>query len=229
MKESQKSTSTALVSTHSKKVESRPSRVDEVFSEIESICSSDKEEEEEEEEDTDELNELADGMAMLASKFKRFRRKGAPSNQSRYPARFSSEKPRIKPAFDKSEAECYNCGKKGHFAADCRSKKMVQSQPSNQVSKAVKYKAKYKRLKAQTTQGKGKGLVAETCDWADSETSSDDKDVIANLCLMTLTEASISSDESNETYSATVDTSLMANSLDLSFVEICPSVVSDTC
>ena len=65
---------------------------------------------------------------------------------------------------------------------------------------ADKYKAKYKKLKAQTTPIKGKVLVTEKCDCDDSKTSSsDDEDVAANLCMMIKSEESTSSEESNET------------------------------
>lgn len=183
MKEYQASSSTAFVSNH-----------------IESACDSESESdaernvysgpEESSEDDVADMKSVMDDVALMASKFKRmnFRKpasssassvRSSRSHTSRFTHKRDSDK---KKPMDKSEADCYNCGKKGHFAAECRSKKVESSKPK--PSKADKYKAKYKRLKAQ---GKGKACVAEAYDWADSATSSEDEEV-ANLAYMAIAE-----------------------------------------
>ncbi|KAJ9541174.1 hypothetical protein OSB04_027680 [Centaurea solstitialis] len=90
---------------------------------------------------------------------------------------------------DKATAICYNCQGKGHFANDCRYKKS-QFAPSSakSSSKNPKYqrlKEKYKKMKIQH---KGKGLIAEDCDWDDvsSNDSSDEEDT--QVALMAIIE-----------------------------------------
>ncbi|KAJ9542218.1 hypothetical protein OSB04_028724 [Centaurea solstitialis] len=75
-------------------------------------------------------------------------------------------------------AICYNCQGKGHFANDCRYIKSQFTPSTKSSSKNPKYqrlKEKYKKMK---TQRKGKGLIAEDCDWDDvsSDDSSDEED-----------------------------------------------------
>ncbi|KAJ9557526.1 hypothetical protein OSB04_012140 [Centaurea solstitialis] len=90
---------------------------------------------------------------------------------------------------DKATAICYNCQGKGHFANDCRYRKS-QFAPSSakSSSKNPKYqrlKEKYKKMKFQR---KGKGLIAEDCDWDDvsSDDSSDEEDT--QVALMAIIE-----------------------------------------
>ncbi|KAI3728046.1 hypothetical protein L6452_16674 [Arctium lappa] len=122
------------------------------------------------------------------------------------------------------------CGRKGHFASECRSRssdksrlpssnrtsyrsvrtksdsyqppfqKSNSSVPSNS-DRAEKYKAKYKREKERNAllANKGKGLLAESHDWADEPTSESDKDM-ANLCFM----AKIDDVDDSETSSTSI-------------------------
>ncbi|KAJ9561789.1 hypothetical protein OSB04_006949 [Centaurea solstitialis] len=71
-----------------------------------------------------------------------------------------TDKPKTE-SVDKATATCYNCQGKGHFANDCRYKKKSR---------------------------KGKGLIAEDCDWDDvsSDDSSDEEDT--QVALMTIIE-----------------------------------------
>jgi len=45
--------------------------------------------------------------------------------------------------FDKSKLDCFNCGKKGHFAADCCSPKKMQNCQQNHPQQS-NYKGKGK-------------------------------------------------------------------------------------
>ncbi|KAJ9542950.1 hypothetical protein OSB04_029456 [Centaurea solstitialis] len=99
-----------------------------------------------------------------------------------------TDKPKSDPV-DKATAICYNCQGKGHFANDCRYRKS-QFAPSSakSSSKNPKYqrlKEKYKKMKIQR---KGKGLIAEDCDWDDvsSDDSSDEEDT--QVALMAIIE-----------------------------------------
>ncbi|KAJ9566817.1 LOW QUALITY PROTEIN: hypothetical protein OSB04_002783 [Centaurea solstitialis] len=94
-----------------------------------------------------------------------------------------TDKPKSEPV-DKATAILYNCQGKGHFANDCRYRKS-QFAPSSakSSSKNPKYqrlKEKYKKMKFQR---KGKGLIAEDCDWDDvsSDDSSDEEDTQVEL------------------------------------------------
>ncbi|KAI3685806.1 hypothetical protein L6452_35064 [Arctium lappa] len=64
------------------------------------------------------------------------------------------------------------------------SKKVFKPSTSRRSSddKDLKLKEKYQKLK--NFKRKGKGLIAEEHDWAESEESSSDEEEVANLCLM---------------------------------------------
>ncbi|KAJ9541694.1 hypothetical protein OSB04_028200 [Centaurea solstitialis] len=89
-----------------------------------------------------------------------------------------TDKPKIE-SVDKATATCYNCQGKGHFANDCRYKKNQfapsSTKSSSENPKYQRLKEKYKKMKSQR---KGKGLIAEDCDWDDvsSDESSDEED-----------------------------------------------------
>ncbi|GKA42985.1 retrovirus-related pol polyprotein from transposon TNT 1-94 [Tanacetum coccineum] len=139
-----------------------------------------------------DLEEECQARALLA-KSKRFFKKGT--------QRFSGAK-----ATD--QTECHKCGKKGHFAKDCFSKTSIPSyqspfQPALLNSSENKpelrhtknFKAKYNKVKVKlailnssalapnSSLGKNKGLIAETCKWDEEEVSSDDNEVIEVVSL----------------------------------------------
>ncbi|KAJ9539010.1 hypothetical protein OSB04_031743 [Centaurea solstitialis] len=126
-----------------------------------------------------------ESLALLTRCFKKFAKKG--NFQRRKPLTLSN-KPKTE-SVDKATATCYNCQGKGHFANDCRYKKN-QFAPSStkSSSKNPKYqrlKEKYKKMKSQR---KGKGLIAEDCDWDDvsSDDSSNEEDT--QVALMAIIE-----------------------------------------
>ncbi|KAJ9544417.1 hypothetical protein OSB04_024124 [Centaurea solstitialis] len=126
-----------------------------------------------------------ESLALLTRSFKKFAKKG--NFQRRKPLTLT-DKPKTE-SVDKATATCYNCQGKGHFANDCRYKKN-QFAPSStkSSSKNPKYqrlKEKYKKMKSQR---KGKGLIAEDCDWDDvsSDDSSDEEDI--QVALMAIIE-----------------------------------------
>ncbi|KAI3678411.1 hypothetical protein L6452_37702 [Arctium lappa] len=127
-----------------------------------------------------DLSEFDESLALLTNSFKRFARK---SNFRKSKPLSLTEKPKSTPV-DKATATCYNCEKIGHFSSECRSKKVFKPSTSRRSSddKYLKLKNKYQKLKSYKR--KGKRLIAEEHDWAESEESSFDEEVFANLCLM---------------------------------------------
>ncbi|KAJ9556613.1 hypothetical protein OSB04_011227 [Centaurea solstitialis] len=126
-----------------------------------------------------------ESLALLTRSFKKFATKG---NFHKKKPLTLTDKPKTEPV-DKATAICYNCQGKGHFANDCRYRKR-QFSPSSakSSSKNPKYqrlKEKYKKMKFQR---KGKGLIAEDCDWDDvsSDDSSDEEDT--QVALMAIIE-----------------------------------------
>ncbi|KAJ9557457.1 hypothetical protein OSB04_012071 [Centaurea solstitialis] len=167
-----KSTSVALVSDSVPPVATASSSV--TITELESSDS-----------DMSEDPEFNESLALLTRSFKKFAKKG---NFHKKKHLSITDKPKSDPV-DKATAICYNCQGKGHFANDCRYRKS-QFAPSSakSSSKNPKYqrlKEKYKKMK---TQRKGKGLIAEDCDWDDvsSDDSSDEEDT--QVALMAIIE-----------------------------------------
>ncbi|XP_024969679.1 uncharacterized protein LOC112509039 [Cynara cardunculus var. scolymus] len=140
--------------------------------------------------DEPSVNDLADNMAMMATNFKRYAKKGSSnfSPRSKVIDRRTLDQPKSAP-LDLSNEECFKCDKKGHFAAECKSKRISKCHPFHPSSRSShdKYKAKYKREKAknQSLQRKGKGLMVETQDWIDEPTYSSSDENMTHLCLMT--------------------------------------------
>ncbi|KAJ9567585.1 hypothetical protein OSB04_003551 [Centaurea solstitialis] len=135
--------------------------------------------------DMSEDPEFNESLALLTRSFKKFAKKG---NFHKKKHLSITDKPKSEPV-DKATAICYNCQGKGHFANDCRYRKS-QFAPSSakSSSKNPKYqrlKEKYKKMKIQR---KGKGLIAEDCDWDDvsSDDSSDEEDT--QVALMAIIE-----------------------------------------
>ncbi|KAJ9539324.1 hypothetical protein OSB04_032057 [Centaurea solstitialis] len=170
-----KSTSVALVSDSVPPVATASSSV--TITELESSDS-----------DMSEDPEFNESLALLTRSFKKFAKKG---NFHKKKHLSITDKPKSD-SVDKATAICYNCQGKGHFANDCRYRKS-QFAPSSakSSSKNPKYqrlKEKYKKMK---TQRKGKGLIAEDCDWDDvsSDDSSDEEDT--QVALMAIIEEPI--------------------------------------
>ncbi|KAJ9557055.1 hypothetical protein OSB04_011669 [Centaurea solstitialis] len=135
--------------------------------------------------DMSEDPDFNESLALLTRSFKKFAKKG---NFHKKKPLSITDKPKSEPV-DKATAICYNCQGKGHFANDCRYRKS-QFAPSSakSSSKNPKYqrlKEKYKKMKIQR---KGKGFIAEDCDWDDvsSDDSSNEEDT--QVALMAIIE-----------------------------------------
>ncbi|KAJ9541629.1 hypothetical protein OSB04_028135 [Centaurea solstitialis] len=135
--------------------------------------------------DMSEDPEFNESLALLTRSFKKFAKKG---NFHKKKHLTITDKPKSDPV-DKATAICYNCQGKGHFANDCRYRKSQfapsSAKSSSKIPKYQRLKEKYKKMK---TQRKGKGLIAEDCDWDDvsSDDSSDEEDT--QVALMAIIE-----------------------------------------
>ena len=123
-----------------------------------------------------------ESLALLTNTFRRFARKR--NFQKKSPLAIT-DKPKSTPV-DKASAICYNCQGKGHFASECSYKKnrfisSTSASPSSKNDKYQKLKEKYRKMKSLK---RGKALIVEDHDWADSSDSLDDEEDIINLGLM---------------------------------------------
>ncbi|KAJ9535241.1 LOW QUALITY PROTEIN: hypothetical protein OSB04_un001670 [Centaurea solstitialis] len=133
--------------------------------------------------DMSEDPEFNESLALLTRSFKKFAKKG---NFHKKKHLTITDKPKSEPV-DKATAICYNCQGKGHFANDCRKSQLAPSsaKSSSKNPKYQRLKEKYKKMRIQR---KGKGLIAEDCDWDDvsSDDSSDEEDT--QVALMAIIE-----------------------------------------
>ncbi|GJS12122.1 retrovirus-related pol polyprotein from transposon TNT 1-94, partial [Tanacetum coccineum] len=131
-----------------------------------------------------DLEEEYQARALLA-KSKRFFKKGT--------QRFSSAK-----ATD--QTECHNCGKKGHFARNCRPTKDCKAKYNKVKAKLALLSSSALDSKAATV--KNKGLIAEAYEWDEEEVSSDDNEMVEVKVLMELAKENdaISKEGARKTY-----------------------------
>ncbi|KAJ9536752.1 LOW QUALITY PROTEIN: hypothetical protein OSB04_un000056 [Centaurea solstitialis] len=165
-----KSTSVALVSDSVPPVAATSSSV--TITELESSDS-----------DMSEDPEFNESLALLTRSFKKFAKKG---NFHKKKHLSITDKPKSD-SVDKATAICYNCQGKGHFANDCRYRKIC-SLLCKIFFQEPQIPAPERKVQKMKTQRKGKGLIAEDCDWDDvsSDDSSDEEDT--QVALMAIIE-----------------------------------------
>nr|XP_043633105.1 uncharacterized protein LOC122604283 [Erigeron canadensis] len=121
----------------------------------------------------------------------------------RYSKKWNSRKSTFsqKPVVDKSQEECWRCGRKDHYKKECnvsipslqaaKPSSFSSARPSS-VKPADEYKKKYYELRAKMADVEeaklpAKSLVAEQHDWADSdESEADGEEYVDAICLMAL-------------------------------------------
>jgi len=134
------------------------------------------------------FTDFDESPALLSNTFMRLSRK---SNFRKSRPLSISNKPKST-LVDKASAMSNNYQGKGHFASECMSTKnkfaplTSTSSSSSKNNKYQKLKEKYRKIKSQR---KGRGLVGEDHDWADSfDESSDDEDETKSTFLISLNE-----------------------------------------
>ncbi|KAJ9560808.1 LOW QUALITY PROTEIN: hypothetical protein OSB04_005968 [Centaurea solstitialis] len=133
--------------------------------------------------DMSEDPEFNESLALLTRSFKKFAKKG---NSHKKKHLTITDKPKSDP-IDKATAICYNCQAKDTLLMIAGTGKFAPSsaKSSSKNPKYQRLKEKYKKVKIQR---KGKGLIAEDCDWDDvsSDESSDEEDT--QVALMAIIE-----------------------------------------
>ena len=115
--------------------------------------------------------DLDESLAFLTNTFRRFARK---RNFKKKSPLAITDKPKSTPV-DKASAICYNCQGKSHFSSECSYKKnrFLSSTPATSSYKNDKYQKLKDKNRMIKSQRRGKGLVTEDHDWADSSDSSE--------------------------------------------------------
>ncbi|CAH1420610.1 unnamed protein product [Lactuca virosa] len=135
-----------------------------------------------------ELSDESEGEAVVVKRYIR-RSKKKPSGPRRFPSKSDSSTSkgydaRRKIVAEKNEGlKCSNYGGTGHFARECKSKKVDTNED---------YEVKYKKLLASLKRKNidVKVMVAEVESWVDDEESSDE-DKGKDKCFMACTDAFI--------------------------------------
>ncbi|KAJ0878606.1 putative transcription factor interactor and regulator CCHC(Zn) family [Helianthus annuus] len=126
-----------------------------------------------------DFSAFAEAIALLIKTFEQRLRGGGQryqrSDRGRMDGR-SKEEVRCK---DKGKAEvvCYKCKQKGHYASECKTKKL----------KDVAYYEK-KLEEAKKQQQQQISLIAGTDTWLSDDSSDEEEEEMANLCLMALSD-----------------------------------------
>ena len=126
---------------------------------------------------------FAEAIALLTKTFEQRMKGGSPRNQRSDKGKMEA-RPRERRTEGKSEVVCYRCRQKGHYASECKNKKL-------------KDPAYYEKKLEEARKQQEVSLIAGTETWLTDDSSDDEQEEMANFCLMAKIDEEASTSEIN--------------------------------